>query len=63
LLTTGQVLSGAREEAASPGAAPVTVIDGLGVVRLCEEHGVGVVKTQVSLMMPDLDLLDALRGA
>ena len=37
--------------------------DGLGVVRLCEEHGVGVVKTQVPLMMPDLDLLDALRGA
>jgi restriction endonuclease Mrr len=63
LLTTGQVLSGAREEAASPGAAPVTVIDGLGIVRLCEEHGVGVVRTQVSLMMPDLDLLDALRGA
>jgi restriction endonuclease Mrr len=63
LLTTGQVLSGAREEAASPGAAPVTVIDGLGIVRLCEEHGVGVVRTQISLMMPDLDLLDALRGA
>jgi hypothetical protein len=63
LLTTGQVLSGAREEAASPGAAPVTVIDGLGIVRLCEEHGVGVVRTVVSLMMPDLDLLDALRGA
>jgi hypothetical protein len=57
------VLSGAREEAGSPGAAPVTVIDGLGVVRLCEEHGVGIVKTQVPLMMPDLDLLDALRGA
>jgi hypothetical protein len=56
-------LSGAREEAASPGAAPVTVIDGLGIVRLCEEHGVGIVRTQVSLMMPDLDLLDALRGA
>ena len=50
-------------EAASPGAAPVTVIDGLGIVRLCEEHGVGVVRTVVPLMMPDLDLLDALRGA
>jgi len=61
LVTTGQVLSGAREEAASPGASPLTVIDGLGLVRLCEEHGVGVVRTQVPLLLPDLDLLDGIR--
>ncbi len=63
LLTTGQVLSGAREEAAAPGASPLTVIDGLGLVRLCEEHGIGVVKSNVSLVLPDLDLLDGLRAS
>jgi hypothetical protein len=62
LLTTGQVLSGAREEAASPGASPLTVVDGLGLVRLCEEHAVGVVRAQVPLLLPDLDLLDGLRA-
>jgi len=39
------------------------VIDGLGLVRLCEEHGVGVVKSDVSLVLPDLDLLDGLRAS
>jgi restriction endonuclease Mrr len=63
LVTTGQVLSGAREEAASPGASPLTVIDGLGLVRLCEEHGVGVVRTAIPLVLPDLDLLDGLRAS
>jgi restriction endonuclease Mrr len=63
LVTTGQVLSGAREEAASPGASPLTVIDGLGLVRLCEDHGVGVVRTEVPLLLPDLDLLDGLRAS
>ncbi len=61
LITTGQVLSGAREEAAAPGASPLTVIDGLGLVRLCEEHGVGVQRTLVPLFVPDLDLLDGIR--
>jgi restriction endonuclease Mrr len=63
LITTGQVLSGAREEAAAAGASPLTVIDGLGLVRLCEEHGVGVVRTSVPLVLPDLDLLDGLRAS
>jgi hypothetical protein len=54
-------LSGAREEAAAPGASPLTVIDGLGLVRLCEEHGVGVLRTEVPLFVPDLDLLDGIR--
>jgi hypothetical protein len=63
LVTTGQVLSGAREEAASPGASPLTVIDGLGLVRLCEEHEVGVLKAHVPLLLPDLDLLDGIRAS
>ena len=61
LVTTGQVLSGAREEASANGAAPVTLVDGLGLARLCEENGIGVLKSQVSLSLPDVDLLDALR--
>jgi len=61
-MTTGQVLSGAREEAAAPGASPVAVIDGLGLAKLCEEHEIGLVTTRLSLPHPDLDLLDALRG-
>ena len=62
IMTTGQVLSGAREEAAAPGASPVSVIDGLGLAKLCEEHEIGLVATKLSLPHPDLDLLDCLRG-
>jgi restriction endonuclease Mrr len=62
IMTTGQVLSGAREEAAAPGASPVSVIDGLGLAKLCEEHEIGLITTKLSLPHPDLDLLDALRG-
>ncbi|HYP97821.1 MAG TPA: HTH domain-containing protein [Polyangiaceae bacterium] len=62
IVTTGQVLSGAREEAAAPGASPVQVIDGLGLAKLCEEHEIGLVSTKLSLPHPDLDLLDALRA-
>lgn len=63
LITAGQVLSGAREEAAAPGAAPVTVVDGMMLARWCEEHSVGVVPLAVRLPLPDAELLDGLRGA
>jgi hypothetical protein len=62
IVTTGQVLSGAREEAAAPGAAPITLVDGNRLVRLCEEHGVAVQETRLTLPLPDLDLLDSLRS-
>jgi hypothetical protein len=62
IITTGQVLSGAREEAAAPGASPVSVIDGAGLAKLCEEHEIGLLATRILLPHPDLDLLDALRG-
>jgi restriction endonuclease Mrr len=61
IITTGQVLSGAREEAGSPGAAPVTVLDGMGLAELCERHAVGVTKHRVLLPLPDLDVLEGLR--
>jgi restriction endonuclease Mrr len=63
LVTTGQVLSGAREEAAAASAAPVHLLDGQALAKLCEEQGVGVLKTRVELSIPDLDLFEALRSS
>jgi hypothetical protein len=62
LVTTGQCLSGAREEAAAPGAPPVALFDGLSLAKLLEELEVGVVKTRFSVAIPDLELLETLRG-
>jgi restriction endonuclease Mrr len=62
IVTTGQVLSGAREEAAAAGAAPITLIDGQRLARLCEELGVGMVKTELTLPAPDVELFEALRS-
>ncbi len=61
IITTGQVLSGAREEASSPSAAPVAVLDGLALAELCERFSVGVAKYQLSLPLPDFDVLEGLR--
>ena len=62
LLTTGQCLSGAREEAAAAGAPPVALYDGIAICKLLEDLDVGVVKTRFSIAIPDLELLEALRG-
>ncbi len=62
LVTTGQVLSGAREEAAAPGAPPVTLYDGIALCKLLEELDVAVLKTRFSVAIPDVDLLEAMRG-
>jgi len=62
LITTGQVLSGAREEAAALGTTPVTLYDGLALCKLLEDIDVGVVKTKYAVAIPDLELLEALRG-
>ncbi|MGC4089664.1 MAG: HTH domain-containing protein [Polyangiaceae bacterium] len=62
LITTGQALSGAREEASASGAAPVAVIDGIALARLCDEHRVGVSELTLRLPLPDADLLDGLRA-
>jgi hypothetical protein len=61
IITTGQVLSGAREEAVAPGAAPVAVLDGMALAELCERHSVGVSSHQLKLPLPDFDVLDGLR--
>ncbi len=62
LITTGQVLSGAREEAIAPGAAPVALYDGIALCKLLDEIDVGVVKTRFAIAIPDLELLETLRG-
>jgi restriction endonuclease Mrr len=62
LVTTGQVLSGAREEASAVGAPPIALYDGLAVCRLLEENDVAVTKTRFPVTIPDLELLEALRG-
>jgi hypothetical protein len=62
LMTTGQVLSGAREEASAPGAAPVALYDGIALCKLLEDIEVGVVKTRFAVAIPDLELLETIRG-
>jgi hypothetical protein len=62
LVTTGQVLSGAREEAAAIGAAPIALYDGLSFCKLMEDNDVAVVKTRFSVAIPDLELFEAIRG-
>ncbi len=63
LITTGQVLSGAREEARAQGAAPVTLIDGTRLAELCLEHGVCVGTASFSLAAPDFNQLESLRAS
>lgn len=62
LVTSGQVLSGAREEAAVSTAAPVALLDGLAIARSCEELSIAVVPTHVTIAVADLDFLENLRG-
>ncbi len=61
LITTGQVLSGAREEAGAP-AAPITLFDGMSLCRMLEENDVGVIRTRFTTAIPDLELYEMLRG-
>jgi hypothetical protein len=63
LITTGQVLSGAREEAGVAGAPPIALYDGLSFSRLLDENGVAVSRTTVTIGIPDMELLETLRGA
>jgi hypothetical protein len=62
LVTTGQVLSGAREEAFATAAPPVALFDGISLCRLLEDNDVGVIRTRLTTAMPDLELYETLRG-
>lgn len=63
ILTAGQTLSGAREEASIAGTAPITLYDGLAVARLCEDNDVAVIRARLPIAIPDVDLLEALRAS
>ncbi len=63
IFTAGQVLSGAREEAATPSVEPIALQDGIGVAKLCEEHDVAVIRARMPIAIPDVDLLEALRAS
>jgi hypothetical protein len=63
IFTSGQMLSGAREEAAIPGTPPIALYDGLSVARLCEENDVAVLRARMPIAIPDVDLLEALRAS
>jgi restriction endonuclease Mrr len=62
LVTTGQVLSGAREEAGATPAPPIALYDGLSFCKLLEEHDVAVLRTRFPIAIPDLELFETLRG-
>jgi hypothetical protein len=63
LVTTGQVLSGAREEATAAAAPPVTMMDGLTLARMLEDFEVGVVATRHVTCIPDMEFFETLRGS
>jgi restriction endonuclease Mrr len=62
ILSAGQILSGAREEAKGQGTLPVSLLDAAALAQLCEEHGVGVVRATHPICVPDVDLFEALRS-
>lgn len=62
MITTGQVLSGAREECATPNAAPIALCDGIALARLCEDNDVAVLRARMPIAVPDVDFLEALRA-
>ncbi len=63
MFTAGQVLSGAREEAAVTGVMPVTLLDGYAIAKLCADHDVAVVRATHPIAIPDVDLFEALRSS
>lgn len=63
IFTAGQMLSGAREEAATAGTPPIALHDGLAVARLCEDNDVAVIRARLPIAIPDVDLLEALRAS
>jgi hypothetical protein len=60
LITSGQILSGAREEACCSGASPMVLLGRTELSELCLVHGVGVRVHRVEVPLPDVALLDSL---
>ncbi len=62
MLTLGQALSGAKEEAAASGAVPVGLFDAPAPSASMEEHGIGLRRWSIPMTTLDFALLDGLRG-
>lgn len=62
LITAGQVLSGARDEASSPGGSPMVLIGRVELAELCVRHGVGVKTHRVEIPLIDAELFDSFPG-
>ncbi|MEM7448466.1 MAG: HTH domain-containing protein [Myxococcota bacterium] len=60
IVTTGQVLSGAREEAVGGQTGVITLFDGMALATSMEESGVGIRRHLVPIAGLDLDLLEGL---
>jgi restriction endonuclease Mrr len=60
--STGQVLSGAREEAQTRGASPVALTGRTELAELCVAYGVGVRTHRIEIPLIDLELLEGLQG-
>jgi hypothetical protein len=52
----------AKREAAAPHTVPVSIVDGKDLAKAMERAGVGLKVFQLPMLVPDLELLDALRG-
>jgi len=63
IITSGQVLSGAREEAGATATSQIALLDGSGIARLCEKNEVAVILARLPVAIPDVDLLEALRAS
>lgn len=62
ILSTGQVLSGAKEEAQAKGASPVTLTGRSELAELFVNHGIGVVTHHIEVPVLDAQLFDAFSG-
>ncbi len=62
LITTGQVLSGAKEEAQSSGASPMVLTGRAELADLFLAHGIGVRTQRIEVPVLDVALFDALSG-
>jgi restriction endonuclease Mrr len=63
LITSGQVLSGAREEAASSAATPVSLTGRAELAELFLEHGILAQRASLDVVSLDWDLLDLLQNS
>lgn len=62
LISGGQVLSGAREEAQSVGASPVVLSGRAELADLCLVYGVGVRPHRIEIPFIDVELFEGLHG-